>query len=330
MKLGVFNPMFGGMPLEEMLDRLVALGLEAVEMRTGPNSVDEIKAGHYPGQNQCDPAVLLADAGQRRRFQAAFAQRGLIISGLSCHGNPVHPDTQVATLFHRVFEDNVRLAAELGVGVVIVFSGCPGGAPGDQQPNWVTCTWPPEFKTILQWQWDEVVIPYWQKAGQFAQEHGVKIAIEMHPGFVVYNTATLLRLRQAVGPVIGANFDPSHLFWQQADPVAAIHALQGAIYHFHAKDTAINVYNTAVNGVLDTGSYRNPGERAWIFRTVGYGHDLLTWKNIVSALRLAGYDYVMSIEHEDALASRDEGLRKAVAFLKECLLSEPPVQAWWD
>ena len=82
-----------------------------------------------------------------------------------------------------------------------------------------------------------MLIPYWKKTAEFARNHGVtKIAFEMHPGFCVYNPETILRIREAVGETIGANFDPSHLIWQGIDPVAAIRALEGAIYHFHAKD----------------------------------------------------------------------------------------------
>ncbi len=215
------------------------------------------------------------------------------------------------------------------VGVVNLFSGCPGDSETGKFPNWVTCAWPPEYLQVLEWQWNEKVIPYWQEAGPFAANAGVKLAFEMHPGFVVYNPETLLRLREAVGPVVGANYDPSHLFWQGIDPVASIHYLTGAIHHFHAKDTYMDQRNIAINGVLDTKPYSKLPQRSWTFRTVGYGHDQFTWRSIVSALRLSGYDYVMSIEHEDPLASIDEGLGKAVSFLKDVLLTEQPTAMWW-
>ena len=152
----------------------------------------------------------------------------------------------------------------------------------------------------------------------------------MHPGFCVYNPETLLRLRAAVGDVIGANFDPSHLIWQGMDPVAAIRELAGAIYHVHAKDTKIDQYNTAKNGVLDTKHYGDELHRAWVFRTVGYGNGETYWRDLVSNLRLVGYDRVLSIEHEDSLMSIDEGLRKAVTFLKPIVIEEakPTTMAW--
>ena len=169
-----------------------------------------------------------------------------------------------------------------------------------------------------------MLIPYWKKTAEFCLAHGVtKIAFEMHPGFCVYNPETLLRLRSAVGDIIGANFDPSHLIWQGIDPVAALRELDGAIYHFHAKDTKVDKYNTARNGVLDTKHYTEERSRSWIFRTVGYGNGLDYWREIISNLRLVGYDKVMSIEHEDSLMTPEEGLMHAVEFLSQSIIKEP-------
>ena len=215
------------------------------------------------------------------------------------------------------------------MNVVITFSGCPGDHPGAKYPNWVTCAWPEDYLEILKYQWEEVAIPYWKEEAKFAREHGVKIALEMHPGFIVYNPETLLKLRRECGDNIGANFDPSHLFWQGIDPICAVRELKGAIYHVHAKDTRLDPYNTSRNGVLDTKHYSLVGERSWVFRTVGYGHDYKFWKDFISALRETGYDYVLSIEHEDSLMSAREGFEKAVSFLKEVMLKETPGEMWW-
>ena len=318
MKLGVFDPIYGRLDLGPMLDRIAAIGLEAVELGTG----------NYPGDRHCRPAELLADDAACRRLADAVASRGLIVSALSCHGNPLHPDRERAARDDAVFRDTVRLAERLGVGVVNVFSGCPGDGPGARRPNWVTTAWPTEFSDILAWQWDEVVLPYWREAGRFAADHGVSLAFEMHPGFVVYNPRTLLRLRSEVGKVVGANMDPSHLFWQGIDPVLAIRELAGTIFHVDAKDTAIDPHNVARNGVLDMPPSRAPIDRPWFFRSVGDGNDLLFWKRFVSALRLAGYDHVISIEHEDPLASTDEGIARAVATLRAAILSEPADASW--
>ena len=321
MKLGVLTNLFGSLSLEETLTKLEKLGVEAVE----------IGCGGYPGKDHCDPKVLLSDEKALAAFKDTIARHGMEIACLSCHGNPVHPDPAIAKSYDDDFRDAVLLAEKLGIDTIVTFSGCPGGCKEDKTPNWATCAWPHDFTAVLDYQWNEVLIPYWKKTAEFAKSHGVtKIAFEMHPGFCVYNPETLLRIRAEVGDVIGANFDPSHLIWQGIDPVAAIRALEGAIYHFHAKDTKIDKYNTAKFGVLDTKSYADEIHRSWIFRSVGYGNGLDYWREIISNLRLVGYDKVMSIEHEDSLMSADEGLSKAVAFLKESLIREPsPTGMHW-
>ena len=314
MKLGVLTNLFGKMSLEEALTKFEALGIEAAE----------IGCGGYPGKAHCDPKVLLNDKKALDEFKATLARHHIELSNLSAHGNPVHPDKKIAKAFHDDFIDAVLLAEKLGVDTVVTFSGCPGGSPEDKTPNWATCAWPEDFSRILEYQWNDVLIPYWKKTAEFARNHGVtKIAFEMHPGFCVYNPETMLRIREAVGETLGANFDPSHLIWQGIDPVAAIKALEGAIYHFHAKDTKLDKYNVAKFGVLDTKHYSDEAHRSWIFRSVGYGNGLDYWRDIISALRLVGYDKVMSIEHEDSLMTPEEGLRHAVEFLKQSIIKDP-------
>lgn len=320
MKLGVLTALFGQQSLDEALDYIKKVGVEVVELGTG----------NYLGSSHCNPDELLANDKKLKTFKRKLEDRGMEISALSCHGNPLHPQKAMAKEHKEVQRKTILLAEKLGIERVITFSGCPGDTEGAKHPNWVTCPWPDDFSRIVKWQWEEKVIPYWQEEVKFAREHGVnKICLEMHPGFVVYNTETLLKLRDAAGEVIGANFDPSHLFWQGIDPIASIRKLGKAIYHVHAKDTRIDSINTSVNGVLDTKLYAEELNRSWIFRTVGYGHDYKFWKDLVSNLRMVGYDDVLSIEHEDSLMSVNEGFTKAVSFLKEILLSEEPGQMWW-
>lgn len=320
MKIGVFTVLFGQKSFEEALDYIVENGLEAVE----------IGCGNWPGKAHCDPDVLLKNKSKIKEFKRAISERGLIISALSCHGNPIHPNKSFAEKNALAQRKAILLAEELGVDRVIAFSGCPGDSARSKYPNWVVCPWPDDFLKILDWQWNEVVIPYWSKEVKFAKQHGIKmVCLEMHPGFVVYNPETLLKLRAAVGPVIGANFDPSHLFWQGINPVIAIKKIRKAIYHFHAKDTRIDPVNCSENGVLDTKHYGDIGKRSWVFRTVGYGNNTQVWKDIVSTLRTVGYDYVLSIEHEDGLMSIDEGFKKAVDFLKEVNIKESLGKMWW-
>jgi sugar phosphate isomerase/epimerase len=320
MKLGVFTPVFGGLDVREMLVKVKALQkVKALELG----------AGGWPGSDHLDLNGLLKNPHQVRDYRQMIADAGLSISALSCHANPLHPDRAIAQAADELFRKTICLAQQLEVPVVVTFSGCPGDSEDAKHPNWITTAWPPEFLDVLDWQWETKAIPYWATATRFAADHGIKVALEAHPGFLVYNVETALRLRAAAGKSLGVNFDPSHFFWQGADAPTAIRALGDAIFHVHAKDVALDRGNIAVNGVLDTKSYRRAQERSWLFRTVGWGHDELEWKRIVSALRLAGYDDVVSIEHEDALASIDAGLQGAVDLLSRVVLGEPPAEPWW-
>ena len=320
MKLSVFAVLLQDKPFDQACEYLASLGVQAVE----------IGCGGFPGKAHCDAKDFLAHPEKIEQMKATLAKYKLEIAALSTHGNPVHPDKAVAKQFHDDFENAVLLAEKLGVDTVVTFSGCPGGSPEDKTPNWVTCPWPDDFTHILEYQWNEVLIPYWKKEVEFVRAHGVKkIAFEMHPGFCVYNPETLLKLRNAVGPEIGANFDPSHLFWQGIDPVAAIRYLGEAIYYFHAKDTKVDEINTAKNGVLDTKHYGDEINRSWIFRSVGYGHGAEVWKDMMSALRMVGYDGMISIEHEDSLMSVPEGLNKAIRMLRETMMFESTGGMWW-
>ena len=320
MKLSVFAVLLADRSLDEACKYLADSGVQAVE----------IGAGGFPGKAHCNPEELLRDESKIAEFKNTIEKHGLEIAALSTHGNAVHPDPAVAKQFHDDFVNTVLLAEKLGVKRVITFSGCPGGCPEDKTPNWVTCPWPDDFSEILKYQWDEVLIPYWKKTAAWAAEHGIeKIAFEMHPGFCVYNPETLMKLRNAVGPIIGANFDPSHLFWQGIDPVYAIRYLGDAIYFFHAKDTKIDELNAKTQGVLDTKHYGDEIHRSWIFRSVGYGHNHQVWKDMMSALRMVGYDDAISIEHEDSLMTPNEGLQKAIAFLKDVMMFEDKGAMWW-
>ena len=321
MKLGVITVLLGNKPFDEALGYLASLGIEELE----------VGCGGYPGKAHCDPAVLLNDENALNEFKAAVERHGLKINAFGCHGNPVHPNKEIAQKYRDDWHGAVLLAEKLGVKKLIGFSGCPGDCDESKYPNWVTCPWPEDYLAVLDYQW-KILVDYWKEEVGFCRAHGIeKIAFEMHPGFCVYNPATLLRLRSEVGDdMIGANFDPSHLIWQGIDPVAAIRALGSAIYHVHAKDTKIDKYNTAVNGVLDTKHYGDEINRSWIFRSVGYGNDMQYWRDMISNLRLVGYDDILSIEHEDSLMTSCEGLEKAVDFLKDVIIREPsPKEMFW-
>ena len=329
MKLGVMAALFGSWSLEDALAYCREQGLDAIELPVGA----------YPGAPFFDPAALLADAAALDDVRAALDRHGLVISALAVHGNPVHPDPARAAADHAAFEHAVRLAPKLGTDLVVTFSGCPGGAPGDTRPNWVTCAWPPDYADVLRYQWDEVLIPYWSAQATFVASEGVRVAWEAHPGFAVYNPDTLIRLSRAAadaagiggpGP-LGANLDPSHLFWQGIDPVLAARALgeAGLLFYVHAKDTELDPAEGPLNGYLDARPYTDLHHRAWTFRTCGYGHGDEFWKPFLSMLRRHGYDGTISIEHEDPMMSVKEGFEKAVAYLKPMIMREGAGEAWW-
>lgn len=320
MKLGVMSPVLNEMGLEEALQYLSGLGVDCLE----------IGAGGYPGKAHLDPKDYLDNPAKVEELKDLLKKYNIEIAAVACHGNPIHPNKEIAQKFHNEFVDAMKVAVMLGVDTIIGFSGCPGDCEDSKNPNWVTCAWPEDYLEILDWQWNKVLIPYWQETAKLAKEIGIKkIAFELHPGFCVYNPSTLLRLREAVGDIVGANLDPSHLFWQGIDPCEAIKYLQGAIYHFHAKDTKIDAANTAKIGVLDTQNYGDILNRSWVFRTVGYGHSAEVWNNIISTLKATGYDGVISIEHEDGLMSAKEGLEKAIQFLKNVIIRETAGEMWW-
>jgi len=318
MKVGVFTALLANLTLDQVIAKLKGLGVSTFELGTG----------NYPGGPHCSLSMLGSKTALKE-FKQKLDDNGFTISALSCHGDPLHPDTAISKAHQEVSRKTILLAEKLGVPVVIDFSGCPGDSDKAKCPNWVTAAWPPHYPQLLAWQWEKKVAPYWIKQARFAQDHGVKIAIEMHPGFVVYSPETMLKLRSIAGPAVGCNYDPSHMFWQGIDPIAAIRVLGDAIFHVHAKDTQIYDANLPRSGVLDTKSYTDERNRAWIFRTCGYGHGEDWWREFVSTLRMFGYDYVLSVEHEDSLMSPEEGLTKAVQFLNGIVIRERPGEAYW-
>jgi len=308
MHIGVVTDSLGHLALDDLLGTAAELGITRLEFGCGNWS----SAPHVPLD------ALLESEPARRDFLATLNGHGLAISALNCSGNPLHPG-EPGRRHRDVTSATLRLAGLLGVDRVVMMSGCPGG-PGDANANWVTTAWPPETARVLEWQWDEAVIPYWRALAREAEASGVnRLCLELHGQQNVYNVASFRRLRDAIGPIVGVNFDPSHLFWMGADPLAAIPALGEAIYHVHAKDTRIDAGNAAVDGLIDVRPMDHVGARAWSYVTLGDGHDAAWWRRFCTALRGAGYDDVLSIEHEDLSLPPLEGVRRSVDLLKGVL-----------
>jgi sugar phosphate isomerase/epimerase len=316
MKIGMITDSLPGTDFDTLLSVAARLGLDMLEFACGNWS----SAPHL----QLDR--MLDSAAARQEFKARLAAHGIAISALNCSGNPLHPG-EAGKRHDAVTRKTIKLASLMGVDRVVMMSGCPG-APGDSHANWITTQWPPEVREILRWQWEEVLIPYWRDLVADADNLGIrKLCLELHGHQNVYNVATLMRLREAVGDTVGANFDPSHLMWMGADPIVAARALGNAIYHVHAKDTRIDPVIAGVNGVIET----TPGDRfqsrSWNYITLGYGHGEAWWRDFVAVLAAVGYDDVFSIEHEDPMMSPLEGVEKSVAFLRDVLVNLPRRQS---
>ena len=311
MKLGFVSDSLGNMSFEDMLDNAVRMGVSGIEVNTCGWST----APHF------DLAKMRDDAGAQKAFHQAFEERGLEIISLNANGNPLHPTdpTQGEGL-----KDTIRVAGAMGIKTVCTMSGLPAGCATDTMPNWVVSSWPPETQDILRYQWDEKLIPFWTEVAALATECDVeKIALELHGNQCVYNVPSLLKLREVVGPVIGANLDPSHLFWMGADPLVAAEALGEALYHVHAKDTMLNAPVQATTSLLENGSLMDIPARSWSYITLGFGHGEEWWRQFCYRLKMAGYDGWLSIEHEDVLLNSLEGLEKSVSLLQGVMPAAP-------
>jgi sugar phosphate isomerase/epimerase len=305
-RIGLILDSLSEMTLPQALDAAAELGVQAVEIPTG----------NWSSAPHVDLAELTSSAAARRSLADAVSSRGLTIENFNCSGNQFHP--RHGAQHAKVIEDTIRLSSEFGLSKVVMMSGLPA-APGDSMPNWITSAWPPDIIPLLEHQWNEVAIPYWEKLVPIAGSCGVtRIALELHPQQLVYNVSSFRRLRAAVGDVVGVNMDPSHLMFMGADPLAAIDVLGDAVYHVHAKDTQITDkarYDSCYE-TLPSAAWR---ERSWNYVTLGRGHPdgASFWRRFVEHLHAAGYDGVLSIEHEDVALSQLEGVTQAVRLLQE-------------
>ncbi len=304
MKLGFVSDSLGSMSFEDLLDNAARMGVQGIEINTGGWST----APHF------DLAAMKESAAARKDFSRAFEDRGLEIIALNANGNPLHPTDPAQG---ECLKDTIRIAGAMGIRKICTMSGLPAGSVEDVMPNWVVSSWPPETQSILRYQWVDVLFPFWTEITGLARENGVEqIALELHGNQCVYNVPSLLKLRTEIGPVIGANLDPSHLFWMGADPLVAAEALGEAIFHVHAKDTMLNAPVQATTSLLENGSLMDIPARSWSYITLGFGHGEEWWRQFCYRLRMAGYDGWLSIEHEDVLLNALEGLEKSVTLLK--------------
>lgn len=318
MKLGVISQNLEQFEFEQGLQYAHDMGFAAVE----------VGAIGLWGRGYCNVEKLLADSDEMRRWIDTFAKYDLEISALGGHGAPLMPDEKIAGKYDQEFRQACKLAGKVGIRRFTLLAGLPEGAAGDTAPNWVTFSELPFLKDTLEWQWENRLIPYWREHGKIASDHGVTLCFEMHGGDMIHNPPTVMRLRNEIGPVIATNLDTSHLWLQGIDPVEAIHYLGDAVQHVHAKDTYIRDANVKVRGHFDSSAGANLANRNWNFSVPGWGHSDAEWRAFVSALRFVGYEHVLSVEMESEYFDIEEGLQKAVEFLKPIVLEKSPSK-WW-
>ena len=306
MKLGIKTCTLT-LPYEEALDFCVQQEIPLLEIATG----------NWSAAPHIDLDTVVSDKGARDKWYHEITARGLTLDSLNCAGNPLAYAHDM-----DVTEKTFRLAGELGVKKIVMMSGLPAGCKGDKTPVWITTSWPPETQDVLKYQWEEVAIPEWTRLVALAKECGIeKIALENHPSQLVYNVETCLKLREAVGPMVGMNLDPSHMFWQSGDPMAAARVLgaAGALYHVHGKDARIERGVVDVNTLFEQKPVTATRDRSWNYVAVGCGKDLQWWKEFFSVLSMVGYQGDVSLEMEDLTMSVDAGVQTSIDALKQTI-----------
>ena len=325
MKLGVYNAVLNDRPLEDAVEVVASLGLGGIEINSG----GFLAPVHIPEIDQ-----IIAEPSVARKYLRRFDGTGVEIAGLNCNGNPLHPNPVIGKKHAEDVRRSIRAAAALGQTRVVTMSGLPGGEPGTRHPNWIVNAWNSAALDVLDYQW-EIAAEFWSGIDQLAKDHGVKVALELHPQNLVFNARDVRKLIRLTGAVnIGVEMDASHLFWQQADPVAVVRELGPLIFHAAAKDVRINVENARLNGVLDNGFRRLapdeprvnlggdewanewPRDSSWDFVALGKGHDVAYWTEFIRALYEVDPDMCLNIEHEDTELGQIEGLQVAADVLK--------------
>ena len=325
MKLGLYNAILHDRSLQEAIDFVASVGLTGLELNSG----GFLPAVHIPTYDD----ILVSDTA-RDDFLGAFEGTGVGIAGLNANGNPLHPNRAIGNKHAEDVRRSILLAERLGQHRVVTMSGLPGGEPGTTHPNWIVNAWNSGSLDVLDYQWD-VAAEFWREMDRFAADHDVKVALELHPQNLVFNSADVHKLIDLTGAThVGVELDASHLFWQQMDPVAVVNHLGELVFHAAAKDVRVNPEHAAINGVLDN-SFRRlspdeertnlggdewanewPKNAAWDFVALGKGHDTAYWTEFLRALHAVDPEMYVNIEHEDVSLGREEGVQVAAEVLK--------------
>lgn len=332
MKVGLYLAALMDHSLEDALAQTRAWGLTDAE----------VPAGGFNPYTHCNPGELAESAAKRDEFVGAFEAAGVNLALLNANANPLHPDPEVSVPHRKDMRDAIVLSSQLGLDRLNVMSGSVGSGPGATLPTWSLVPWESGLLEVRDYQWS-IALPYWKETAAFAEDHGVKLALEMHPHMVCYNTGSLERMLDAVGSEnLGVNLDPSHMFWQGIDPKRFAARFAGRVWHVAAKDTVLVADAIAEYGLLDDrytyisaaeepqplgGHYlttQPPMDGPWHFVAAGRGHDTAWWGDFLASVRDAGFDGAVCIENEDWDLPREESIPIAAQTLRAAIgIPEP-------
>jgi len=317
LQIGVFNDGLAHMTREQAFAWCAERGIGRIEMGVG---------GWAQATSHLDLGGLLREGSARDRLLGELREHGLALSCVNAAGNPLHPDPEIGARHAAAVRGAIDLAHLLGVSTVVTMSGCPGSRDGGRTPVFAPWALTPDDESLWEWQLEHRLGPFWRELCGWAAEAApdVTICLELHPGASAYSTGSYLRLAEYAGPNLGVNFDPSHFWWQGIDPLCVISDVGDRIGFAHGKDTLIHADRVRRDGVIDFRHPVDPATASWHFAAVGTGHDGDAWAALLGALRAAGYDGDVSIEHEDPRMGAEEGIEASLAALRAAL-AQPEV-----
>lgn len=299
MKLGFMTACLPEMTLEELVKWAGEHGFGMLEVACWPKVFEKRR---YAGTQHIDVEALTPD--EAARIRELFQSHGLSISSLGYYPNNLDPNLENRRFYHEHLKKVIRAAQMLEVPVVGTFVG------RDPKTNVEEAL--AEFRKVF----PELV--------QFAADHGVKLAIENCPmlysldrwpgGTNLATTPSIWRqmFESIPSEHLGLNLDPSHLIWQQIDYVKVVHDFREKIFHVHAKDTRILWDKLNEVGIFGFGWY--------VDKVAGTGD--IDWNAFITALYEVGYDYVVSIEHEDRSFEKDTESKLRGILLAQKLLKD--------
>ena len=312
MKIGMFTANYLDRDLETVLKMMAAHGYEAVELPA------------FYGNSHLDIEEVLKTGGAKK-IKDLVKKYNLTIGAISNHPEgqlvlgPHSPDYDIlykGTEAERIkfgmkrMKLTAKAAAALEVPVVVGLVGVENFSRWYPWPD--PDAWERMANTFVE-RWGEILDTF--------EKEGVRFAQEPHPNQYIYNIETAIKSIELMGgrKEWGFNFDPANIILQGVDVVIFIQELKDRIFYVHAKDGEIVEHNVRRSGLQPTGDWDRL-DRGFRFRVPGWGS--VPWRRVLSELRLVDYDYVISYEHEDPVMSRDDGLEKAIEYLRPLMIKD--------